>query len=51
MSVISYGEALQNALALAMERDSSVFAMGIGVDDHKAVFGSTKDLQIGRAHV
>ncbi len=44
MSVISYGEALQNALALAMERENSVFAMGIGVDDHKAVFGSTKDL-------
>ena len=44
MSRMSYGQALQNALVLAMEKDPSVFVMGIGVDDHKAVFGSTKGL-------
>ena len=44
MKPLSYGEALRQALEHAMEIDSSVFVMGIGVDDHKAVFGSTKGL-------
>lgn len=44
MSRMSYGQALRDALFLAMEKDPSVFVMGIGVDDHKAVFGSTKGL-------
>src|SRR5215510_2045034 len=36
-----------------MERDPSVFIMGIGVDDHKAVFGTTKGLvaRFGRQRV
>ena len=42
--ILSYGAALREALALAMEQDPSLFVMGIGVDDHKAVFGSTKGL-------
>ena len=42
MSMIHYGEALHQAMLIAMERDPSVFVMGIGVDDHKAVFGSTR---------
>ena len=42
--LISYREALNQALIQAMERDPSVFVMGIGADDHKAIFGSTKDL-------
>ena len=42
--ILTYAQALRDALALAMERDSRVFVMGIGVDDHKAVFGSTKGL-------
>ena len=44
MSQMSYGQAIHNALVLAMEKDPSVFIQGIGVDDHKAVFGSTKGL-------
>src|SRR3989338_1650539 len=40
----SYGEALCDALNIAMEKDDSVFVMGIGADDHKAIFGSTKGL-------
>lgn len=44
MKTLKYGEAIRAALVHAMERDPSVFIMGIGVDDHKAVFGSTKDL-------
>lgn len=42
--MISYGQALCDALTVAMEKDRSVFVMGIGVDDHKAIFGSTKGL-------
>lgn len=44
MSQRTYGEALRQALDIAMEKDPTVFVMGIGVDDHKAVFGSTKNL-------
>jgi len=44
MSLMTYGQAIRQALTLAMEKDPTVFVMGIGVDDHKAVFGSTKGL-------
>jgi len=48
-----YVEALHSALTYAMDHDPSVFVMGIGVDDHKAVFGSTKGLvdRYGKARV
>ena len=41
---ISYCEALNEAMAQEMGRDSSVFVYGIGVPDHKRVFGSTAGL-------
>ncbi len=41
---MTYGQAIHHALVLAMEKDPAVLVMGIGVDDHKAIFGSTKDL-------
>ena len=44
MKTIKYSDALREALAQAMEADPTVIVMGIGVDDHKAVFGSTKAL-------
>src|SRR5438270_9429388 len=44
MKVIQFRQALNNALDFAMEKDPSVFVMGLGVDDHKAVFGSVKGL-------
>lgn len=44
MSLMNYGQALKQAQVIAMRQDPSVFVMGIGVDDHKAVFGSTKGL-------
>lgn len=44
MAVKRFGEAIHGALLHAMEKDPSVFVMGIGVDDHRAVFGSTKGL-------
>lgn len=44
MGQMTYGQAIRNALFLAMEKDPSVFVMGIGVDDHKAIFGTTQGL-------
>jgi acetoin:2,6-dichlorophenolindophenol oxidoreductase subunit beta len=41
MRVISYCEALNEAIMQEMERDPSVFIYGIGVPDHKKIFGST----------
>lgn len=44
MSQITYAEGLCAGLREAMERDKSVFVMGIGADDHKALFGSVKGI-------
>jgi pyruvate dehydrogenase E1 component beta subunit len=44
MRKISYCEALNEAMAQEMERDPDVFVYGIGVPDHKKVFGSTAGL-------
>ena len=44
MRSISYRQALNEAMIQEMERDSSVFAYGIDVADHKRIFGSTKGL-------
>ncbi len=53
MRLLKYGEAIRAALIQAMERDPRVFIMGIGVGDHKAIFGSTRDLvkRFGRDRV
>lgn len=45
MREISYCQAINEALTQEMARDSSVFVYGIGVPDHKAVFGSTSGLR------
>ncbi len=42
--VLSYVDALREAVAQEMERDASVFVMGLDVDDHKAIQGSTRGL-------
>ena len=44
MRQITYQEAINEALVQEMERDPSVFVYGIGVDDHKRVFGTTNNL-------
>jgi len=44
MRVITYCEALNEAMLQEMERDPNVFVYGIGVRDHKRVFGSTIDI-------
>ena len=51
--VVSYGQAINEALALALEHDPSVFVLGQGVDDPSAMFGTTRGLQerFGRRRV
>lgn len=44
MRKISYCEALNEAMSQEMERDPTVFVYGIGVPDHKRIFGSTVGL-------
>lgn len=44
MRQISFCEALNEAMYQEMERDPSVFVYGIGVPDHKKIFGSTAGL-------
>jgi acetoin:2,6-dichlorophenolindophenol oxidoreductase subunit beta len=42
--VLRYVDALREAVDQEMERDPSVFVMGLDVDDHKAILGSTRGL-------
>lgn len=44
MRKISYCQALNEALGEEMDRDPDVFIYGIGVPDHKKIFGSTAGL-------
>jgi len=45
MAVISFAEAINEALTVAMARDPNVICYGLGIDDPKAVFGTTRGLQ------
>lgn len=40
--MLKYNEALDEALAQAMELDKNVFVMGCGVDDEGGIFGTTR---------
>lgn len=42
MRQLTYWQALAEGLVQGMERDPSVFVFGIGVDDHKGIFGTTR---------
>src|SRR6266536_3527390 len=42
--ILSFGDAIREATTQEMERDRSVIVLGIGVDDFKAVWGTTKGL-------
>ena len=42
---LSYIQAVNEALHLAMDQDPSVICYGLGVDDPKAIFGSTSGLK------
>lgn len=39
---LTYADAIAEALVQGMERDPDVFVCGIGVDDHKGIFGTTR---------
>jgi pyruvate dehydrogenase E1 component beta subunit len=43
--VLGYAQAINEALAIALKHDPSVFVLGQGVDDPSAMFGSTRGLQ------
>jgi pyruvate/2-oxoglutarate/acetoin dehydrogenase E1 component len=42
--VVSYAQAINEALSLALEHDPGVFVLGQGVDDPSAMFGTTRGL-------
>lgn len=42
--ILSYPEAIREAMEQEMLRDSSVIVLGLGVDDPKAILGTTKGL-------
>jgi pyruvate dehydrogenase E1 component beta subunit len=42
--LLRYVDALREGVAQEMERDPSVFVMGLDVDDHRAIQGSTRGL-------
>jgi pyruvate/2-oxoglutarate/acetoin dehydrogenase E1 component len=44
LRLLSYVDAIAEATAQEMERDPEVFVMGLDVDDHKAIQGSTRGL-------
>ncbi|MAF96059.1 MAG: alpha-ketoacid dehydrogenase subunit beta [Rhodospirillaceae bacterium] len=41
---LSYAEALQEAVEQEMDQDEGVFVIGLNVDDHKAIQGTTRGL-------
>ncbi|MBI4476593.1 MAG: alpha-ketoacid dehydrogenase subunit beta [Acidobacteria bacterium] len=43
--ILTYAQAINEALSLALDRDPAVFVMGQGVDDPSAMFGTTRGLQ------
>jgi pyruvate/2-oxoglutarate/acetoin dehydrogenase E1 component len=51
--VLTYAEAIHEGTRQEMERDPSVMIMGLGVDDFKGTYGTTKDLvdQFGKDRV
>ena len=54
---LTFVEAINEALQIAMSDDPGVICFGLGIDDPKAIFGTTSGLkdrfgsEIGRAHV
>ena len=51
--ILTYGEALREAVEQEMERDPTVFVIGLDITDHKAILGSTQGLaqRFGRDRV
>ena len=53
MRRLKYWQAISEATVQCMEVDPSIFIAGIGVDDHKGIFGTTRDayLKFGSSRV
>ena len=51
--ILTYAQAVNEALMLAMEQDNSVVTFGLGADDPKRIFGTTHGLveKFGRSRV
>ena len=43
--ILSFAEAINEALSQSMKKDKNVIVMGLGVDDPGGVFGTTKNLK------
>lgn len=50
---ITYAQAIAESLVQGMDHDPSVFVFGLGVDDYKGIFGTTREafLKFGSARV
>jgi pyruvate/2-oxoglutarate/acetoin dehydrogenase E1 component len=50
---LTYAQAISEALVQGMDTDPGVFIFGLGVDDYKGIFGTTRDafLKFGAARV
>ena len=48
--VITFAEAIREALDQAMAADESVIVFGLGVDDPKAIFGTTASSRLPASH-
>ena len=42
MRTLTYKEAISEALVQGMDQDPDVFIFGLGVDDYKGIFGTTR---------
>lgn len=42
---LTYANAINQALSIALKKDDSVICYGLGIDDPKRIFGTTKDLR------
>ena len=43
--LITFVEAIKEAIDQSMQKDGNVIVFGLGVDDPKAIFGTTEGLQ------
>ncbi len=43
MRTLSYKDAISEALVQAMDNDPDIFIFGLGVDDYKGIFGTTRE--------
>ena len=42
---LTYSQAINEALEISLKKDRKVIALGLGVDDPKGIFGTTKGLK------